>query len=273
MITSSSNPQIKFLRSLYLPKYRNESGMFLIEGLKLVGQAFDSKADINQLIISPELLISDYGQSLVGRTKKASIDILELSASVFTSIARKEKPQGIAALVKQNWHDSSHFVIHKKDTKTIWLGIESIQNPGNLGTILRSCDATGVSGLFLLPNSTDPYDPAAVKASMGAIFTVPFCKLDYAQFHSFIKGLNGFTILGTSDKASQNAFSFSYPNNLFLLMGSEREGLSKELIDVCDEMLRIPMVGECDSLNLSVATGIILYEIFNQHSGLIRKYD
>ncbi len=272
MITSTSNPQIKFLRSLYMQKYRNESGLFLIEGLKLVGQAFDSNAEIQQIIISPDLLISEYGQSLVERAQKTSIEILELSALVFESIARKDKPQGIAALVKQNWQSLSDEKLNKEE-KILLLCVEAIQNPGNLGTILRSCDATGVSGLILLPNSTDPHDPAAVKASMGAIFTIPLYKLDYTQFISFIKGLNSFTILGTSDKARQNAFTYSYPNKILLLMGSEREGLSQELKDICDEMLRIPMLGECDSLNLSVATGIILYEIFNQHSGLTRNHD
>jgi len=273
MITSTSNPQIKFLRSLYLPKYRSESGMFLVEGLKLVGQAFDSKADIQQLIISTDWLISEYGQSLVERAKREDIELLEVSGPVFESIARKDKPQGIAALVKQNWRNLSDLEVPKHDQKTIWLGIEAIQNPGNLGTVMRTCDATGVTALFLLPNSTDPYDPIAVKASMGSIFTVPHIKVDYAQLGDFIKGLNYFAILGTSDKATQNAFTYSYPKNTLVFMGSEREGLSDELTDLCDEILRIPMVGECDSLNLSVATGIILYEVFNQHSGLIRKND
>lgn len=270
MISSTSNPQIKFLRSLYTPKYRNESGLFLVEGLKLVGQAFDSNAEIQQLIISPDWLISEYGQSLVRRAELYGIEVLQVSEPVFESIARKDKPQGIAALVKQNWQTFSHIKTKLHDEKSVWLAIEAIQNPGNLGTVLRTCDATGVSGLILLPNSTDPYDPVAVKASMGAVFTVPLIKLDYAQLHDFIKDNRHITVLGTSDKASQNAFTYLYPSQVLLLMGSEREGLSPDLMAICQEMLRIPMCGECDSLNLSVATGIILYEIFNQHTGLIR---
>ncbi len=270
MITSLSNPQIKFLRSLNLAKYRNESGLFLAEGLKCVGQAFDSKANIQQLIFSPELLISEYGQSLTGKTKEHGIDLLEVSATVFQSIARKDKPQGIAALIKQNWHDIESFSSIDSTKKQAWVAIEAIQNPGNLGTVLRTCDATGVSGLFLLPYSTDPYDPVAVKASMVAIFTVPIYSVTYALLKQLFKIHSNLFIIGTSDKADQDAFRFTYPKQTFLLIGSEREGLSAQLTALCDDMVRIPMVGSCDSLNLSVATGIILYEVFNQHSGLTR---
>lgn len=268
MISSTANPHIKFLRSLHLSKNRQASGMFLAEGLKLVGQAFDSHAEIQQLIFCPDLLISEYGQSLIERAKGLGIETLEVNAIVFESLARKDKPQGIAALVKQNWHKIEN--IQLRDEKSTWLVIEAIQNPGNLGTVIRTCDATGVSGLLLLPNSTDPYDPAAVKASMGGAFTVPHYHLSYAQLSHFISANPKLAVVGTSDKAKQNAFTFTYPKHTLLLIGSERQGLSPELTDLSHQMISIPMTGACDSLNLSVATGIILYEIFNQRSGLLR---
>ena len=273
MITSTSNPQVKFLRSLHLAKHRSESGLFLVEGLKLVGQAFDSNAEIQQIIISPEWLISDYGKSLVDLAIKKHIDILELSTNAFESIARKDKPQGIAALAKQNLRDINTLNLNDEKQKRICLAIEAIQNPGNLGTVLRTCDATGVSALFLLPNSTDPYDPVAVKASMGSIFTTPIFKLNYAQLAQITRALDDLSVIGTSDKAEQNAFTYPYSDNTLLLIGSEREGLSAQLSALCHEMVRIPMIGACDSLNLSMATGIILYEIFNQHNGLKRNHD
>ncbi len=265
IITSNTNPKIKHLRSLQMAKHRQETGFFVAEGLRLVGQAFDSKAEIAQLIYSPEWLISDYGHSLVERALKLDIEVLEVSRSVFESLARKDKPQGIAALVKQNWQKPESLFLTAGKQKTTWLAIEAIQNPGNLGTVLRTCDATGVDGLILLPPSTDPYDPAAVKASMGAIFTVPIYTLSYAQLAALLDVNNHIKVLGTSDKASQSAFTFSYPDHSLLFIGSEREGLSADMSTLCNEMLRIPMIGACDSLNLSVATGIILYEIFKQN--------
>lgn len=268
MISSTANPHIKFLRSLHLSKGRQASGMFLAEGLKLVGQAFDSNADIQQIIFCPELLISEYGQSLIEKAERLGIETLEVNTIVFESLARKDKPQGIAALVKQNWQKIEN--IQLKDEKSTWLVIEAIQNPGNLGTVMRTCDATGVSGLLLLPNSTDPYDPAAVKASMGGVFTVPHYNISYAQLSQFINANPKLSVVGTSDKAKQNAFTFAYPNHTLFLIGSERQGLSPELTDLSHQMISIPMTGACDSLNLSVATGIILYEIFNQRSGLLR---
>lgn len=268
IITSNTNPKIKLLRSLHMAKHRKETGLFLAEGLRLVGQAFDSNADIQQIIYSPDWLISDYGQFLIQKAANQGIEILEVSPSVFESLARKDKPQGIAALIKQNWQNSENLFHSKGKNMTTWLAIEAIQNPGNLGTVLRTCDATGVEGLILLPPSTDPYDPAAVKASMGAVFTVPIYSINYAQLASLLDLNSHICVLGTSDKAKQSAFAYQYPNHTLLLIGSEREGLSTPFAALSDEMLSIPMVGACDSLNLSVATGIILYEVFRQKEAM-----
>lgn len=265
MITSNTNPKVKLLRSLHVAKHRHETGLFLAEGLKLVGQAFDSNADIQQLVYSPEWLVSEYGQSLVERAGEKGIETLEVSRSVFESLARKDKPQGIAALISQDWKDPETLFNNPGKIQTTWLAIEAIQNPGNLGTVLRTCDATGVDGLIILPPSTDPYDPAAVKASMGAIFTVPIYSISYAQFSSLLHANPHILVLGTSDKATQSAFSYAFPDHKLIVIGSEREGLSEPMSALCHQVLSIPMVGACDSLNLSVATGIILYEIFKQN--------
>ncbi len=261
MITSSANNHIKDLRKLEQAKERRSSGNFLAEGLKAVGQAFDSEAYIHELLISPELLISDYGLSLTERAKAESIPILELSASVFGKLARKDKPQGIAALISQNWSDISST---SAPSHSFWVAIESIQNPGNLGTILRTCDAVGVSGLILLDESTDPYDPAAVKASMGSIFTVPHFRADFSNFEAFLHRSTDLVVIGTSDKAAVSAFEVEFPPAVLLLLGSERQGLSDPYVSLCSQMLQIPMEGACDSLNISVAAGIMLYQIY-QH--------
>ncbi|HOZ37302.1 MAG TPA: RNA methyltransferase [Anaerolineaceae bacterium] len=261
MITSSANEHIKTLRKLDQAKERRSSGNFLAEGLKAVGQAFDSGAKIQELIVSPELLISEYGRTLIERANKQKTPVLELSSSVFATLARKEKPQGIAALIAQNWEDISTI---SAQPDSFWVAIESIQNPGNLGTILRTCDAVGASGLILLDDSTDPYDPAAVKASMGSIFTVPHFRAGFNDFEAFLERSKGLKVIGTSDKAESSAFEVTFPPTNLLLLGSERQGLSEKYVSLCSQMLRIPMEGACDSLNISVAAGVILYQIY-QH--------
>jgi TrmH family RNA methyltransferase len=261
MITSSANDHIKALRKLDQPKERRSSGTFLAEGLKAVGQAFDSNASILELLISPDLLISEYGRSLVELVGKRDIPILELSPQVFARLARKDKPQGIAALISQNWSDISS---KSASSGSFWVTLESIQNPGNLGTILRTCDAVGVSGLILLDESTDPYDPAAVKASMGSIFTVPHYRADFSNFEAFLRRSPDLMVIGTSDKAASSAFEVTFPSTILLLLGSERQGLSDQYVSLCSRMLRIPMEGACDSLNISIAAGVLLYQIYQQ---------
>ena len=263
MITSAANEHIKALRKLEQAKDRRASGNFLAEGLKVVGQAFDSGAKIHELLVSPELLISEYGRSLTELASKRDIPILELSPSVFATLARKEKPQGIAALIAQNWSDLRST---SAQSGSFWVALESIQNPGNLGTILRTCDAVGVNGLILLDDSTDPYDPAAVKASMGSIFTVPHFRTDFSDFAAFLERSADLVVIGTSDKAAASAFGAAFPPTLLLLLGSERQGLSDQYVALCSQMLRIPMEGACDSLNISVAAGVMLYQIYqNRH--------
>jgi TrmH family RNA methyltransferase len=138
-----------------------------------------------------------------------------------------------------------------------------VADPGNLGTILRTCDATGIKGVILLDSCTDPYDPTALRGSMGAIFSVQLIKATLIQFESWVHARR-IPVIGASDKAKQNYYSMSYPNPMVLLMGSERQGLDQRHLDLCAEVVSIPMRGRSDSLNLAVATGILLYEMDHQ---------
>jgi len=262
MITSHSNPKIVDIRKLQDSRVRKQTGLFLAEGLKAVGQARDSQARVKTIVISEELLVSAYGNELAQHFSEVEgIETLVVSASVFESLARKEKPQGIAAVIQQRW---SSFDDYEKVHSGLFVALESIQNPGNLGTIMRTSDAVGSKALILLNNSTDPYDPAAVKASMGSIFTVPLIKSTSEAFLGWAKN-QAMAIIGTSDKANNSCFTYAFPNPCVVLMGSEREGLPAELISQTHEMIGIPMEGVVDSLNISVATGIILYQAYLSH--------
>ncbi len=260
MITSLANERIKHIRRLRERKYRRETGLFFVEGLRLVGEAMETGAVVHELIYSPELLQSDFGKELVELAQKTSVGLLEVSEGVFESISNKEGPQGLAAVMQQTWAPLETVVIERGKP---WVALDSVADPGNLGTILRTNDASGGAGVILLEQSTDPYDPTAVRASMGAIFSQKVCQADVDQFLTW-KNQHDFVLIGTSDAARLDYHVFGYPERFVLLMGSERAGMQPRLSAACDEVVSIPMLGKSDSLNLAVATAVILYEALNQ---------
>jgi len=260
MITSTSNEQIKDIRKLREKKYRQESGTFYVEGIRLVREAMIFPERIKTLILAPELLQSSAAEDAVSEVNKLGVPILEVSKSVFESIGLKENPVGLAAVVKENWHLLNSI---RTDKMGLWVGLDSVADPGNLGTIMRTMDAVGAKGLILIDDCTDPYDPSAVRASMGALFDIQLVKTTTDQLVPWISS-HQVSTFGTSDSASIDYQKVDYPENMLLLMGSERQGLHPGLSSHVDQMVAIPMAGKSDSLNLAVATAVTLYEIFNQ---------
>lgn len=262
IITSSANPRIKQIRKLRDRKERQETGLFYLEGLRIVAEAAEQGAALDTLIYAPELLSSEFGQQLVDQVMRQGVPVLEVSAEVFRGLSLKEGPVGIAAVVRQQWVDLDSVTIQPGRP---WVALDSVADPGNLGTILRTLDSAGGSGLILLDHSTDPYDPTSIRASMGAVFSIKLVQAGLAQFAAWKRARSVF-LVGTSDKARVNYHAYPYPSELVLLMGSERQGLQPEHLNLCDEVVAIPMAGSSDSLNLAVATGIVLYELVNQRS-------
>lgn len=258
MIISLSNERIKHIRHLKDRKYRNETGLYFIEGLRLVIEACQQGAKIDLLVVAPDLLTSEVGKQLILKEQWNS-KILEVSAEVFTSISHKEGPQGIAAILMQDWVGLDTI----KPENSLWVALDSIADPGNLGTILRTTDAVGGLGVILLDESTDPYDPTALRASMGAIFDLKISKCSLDEFREWKQSQVVF-LVGTDGEAEFDYRQIQYPQPLVVLMGSEREGLHSEHYALCDKVVKIPMIGRSDSLNLAVATGIMIYEVFNQ---------
>lgn len=260
MITSTANPTIKLIRKLHEKKERLQTGLFYIEGLRIVIEALQQGAEVECLVVAPDLLTSEFGWQKVEEENRRGIQVLQASQAVFTSLASKQNPQGIAAVVRQRWQDASSLRLASQD---LWVALDSVADPGNLGTILRTNDAVGGKGVILLDNSTDPYDLTTIRASMGAIFSQGLVKTTFEQFLQW-KQDHDYALIGTSDRASADYCQASYPLPMILLMGSERLGLSEEHMRACDQLVSIPMVGRSDSLNLAVAAGVMLYEIFNQ---------
>ncbi len=268
MLTSSRNPRIKAIRALSQRKKRQEAGLFFAEGIRLVGEAVQTGADIETLVVAPELLRSDFGRDTVQRAEQDGVEVLYVSDDVFQTLSRKDGPQGLGAVVRQRWTALDDIgVDDSTPDKTLgWVVLEDVGNPGNLGSILRTCEAVGASGVILLGDTADPYDPSSVRGSMGSIFTQRVVR---TSLDSLINWQNKTDIpmVGASDAAKVDYREAGYAPPVLLCLGSEQHGLSEAQLAACDQVVRIPMVGRADSLNLSVAAGVLLYDVFNWARG------
>ncbi|QRN84109.1 RNA methyltransferase [Chloroflexota bacterium] len=266
MITSFANATVKEIRKLEQKKYRQQSGTYFIEGLRTVGEAVQTQAPIKALVVAPDLLVSDFGQSLLTEPHLRDVERIEVSAEIYEKLAHKQGPQGIGAIVQQSWQDLIALQLAPDD---LWVALDAVADPGNLGTIMRTADSVGARGIILLEHSTDPYDPAAVKASMGAIFSLALASASWEDFHSWQKQQKA-QLVGTSDHGATDYQQIEYQRPLILLMGSERHGLPDEMMAACNHLARIPMAGRSDSLNLAIATAVMLYEIYNQSRNAVK---
>lgn len=252
LITSSSNPLIKQARSLRQKKARQESGLFLVEGIHHVGEALEAKWDVESILFAPDLLISSYARDLIARLGSKPQPV---STEVMESLADKENPQGILALVRQK--EARFSDLHSAKT---CVALVSPQDPGNVGTILRTLDAVGVDALFLLDGGVDVYHPTAVRSSMGTIFWKPIVHASFADFVFWAKGKH-IQLIGTSAHADVDYHTLVPRHPWVLVLGNEQKGLTIDQTKACDVTVSLPMKGRVSSLNLSVAAGVLLYAL------------
>jgi RNA methyltransferase, TrmH family len=260
---------VKELRQLRSRDERERTGTFYIEGVHIVAQAVRLGATIERCVVAPDLLTSGYGKELAGQLRAADVPITELSAAAFGSISFKENLQGLGAVVRPRAETLEDVRMLPAE---MWVALHGVGNPGNLGAILRTCDAVGCTGLIMLGDTTDPFHPAAVRASMGALFAQRLARASWEEFVDW-KQRHGHPVVGTSGGADLEYRAVDYPLPFVLLMGSERLGLSPAQQAACDLLVRIPMIGAGDSLNLGVATSIVLYEAFHQHRDAMQARD
>lgn len=263
-LTSPNNPQIKQVRALKQRKTRQETGLFVVEGIRHVGEAVEAGANFSYLCYAPDLLKSDYALELVRQLGSRGVPVYAVASETFASLAEKDNPQGLIAVI----HQANLQLSGLQPANFPWgVALVSPQDPGNLGTILRSIDAVGGSGLLLLDSTTDPYHASAVRASMGTIFWHPVVSSSFAEFAAWIDK-HGYTVYGTSAHGSvpyEQVVHYTKP--MILLMGSEREGLTEAQTAVCDQFVRLPMLGHATSLNIAVATGVMLYQMLEKQIG------
>ena len=251
LIVSPSNPLVKQVRALRQKKARVESGLFLVEGIHHVGEAIAAGWDVDSLLYSPGLLTSEFAHDLITRL---SMEPQPVSAQVMESLADKENPQGIIAVVRQRQQQLSGIQPSK-----IAAALVSPQDPGNVGTILRTLDAVGVDTLFLLDGGVELYHPTVIRASMGTIFWRQVVQTSFNEFVPWARREH-YQLIGTSARGDTEYQTFVPDLPWILVLGNEQKGLSTEQTKACNVTVSLPMRGRVSSLNLSVAAGVLLYQ-------------
>ena len=257
-VTSLANPIIKDIKALSQKKSRDESRTFLAEGLKLVIDALDRGWTIRTLVYAKAGKGKPMVEKVAARTVAAGGLVLEVSEKVMSSITRRDNPQMIAAVFEQRWTPLKD--IKPKDSET-WIALDRVRDPGNLGTIIRTADAAGASGVILVGDCTDPFSMETVRATMGSMFALPLVKTTPADFLKWKKSVDA-RLVATHLSGAVDYRTIDYKSNpVILMMGNEQSGLPDDLARAADKLARIPQVGMADSLNLAVATGVMLFEV------------
>lgn len=256
-ITSLSNPVIKDIKALSQKKGREETGTFMAEGLKLVIDALDLGWSITTLVYAKNAKDKPLVQKVAARAVAAGALVLEVSEKVLSSITRRDNPQMVVGIFETRWNKLANL---KPEDGQTFVALDRVRDPGNLGTIIRTADAAGASGVILVGETTDPYSLETVRATMGSVFAVPLYRVSVAEFLKW-KAASGTKTVATHLAGSADYRTIDYTEKpVILLMGNEQQGLPEELASQADALARIPQQGLADSLNLAVATAVMLFE-------------
>ncbi len=255
LVTSHSNPTVKAVKALHMRKAREESGRFLAEGLKIVTEAVELGHAPKVLLFGKDADGHPLLTRAIAATENAGGEVIEVNREILEKIAKRDNPQAVLAVFDQRFTPLQTL---EPQSAKVWVGLHRVRDPGNLGTIVRTADAAGAGGVILVGDCCDPYSVEAVRATMGSIFAVPIVKATEAEFIAW-RGQWPGSVVGTLLTATVDHKSADYRRPSLVLMGNEQAGLTPELAALCDVNVKIPMRGRADSLNLSVATGIMIY--------------
>jgi TrmH family RNA methyltransferase len=256
-ITSAQNQKIKDAVALKERRAREETGLFLIEGFREITRAVDAKWELHALYICPEFFLGDNENALIA---KANCPVFECTAPPFEKLSYRDRPDGLVAIGVQSKRTLSDLKLKKTP---FLLVAESIEKPGNLGTILRSADAAGVDAVIVCDPTTDIHNPNVVRSSVGTLFTVPVVEAAGGETLQFLKK-NNIALVAATPHAKQEYTSVDLTVPLAIAVGTEQYGLTENWMKQADIQVRIPMQGVADSLNVASATTLLLYEVLRQ---------
>lgn len=256
-VTSLTNPIIKDIRSLAQKKHRDETRSFMAEGLKLVIDALDLGWKIKTLVYAKAAKGKPQVEQVAAKTVAKGGLVLEVSEKVLSTITRRDNPQMVVGIFEQRYRALKEVRPGEGET---YVALDRVRDPGNLGTIIRTADAAGASGIILVGETTDPFSLETVRATMGSVFAMPVARASAEEFVKWQKAA-GVRVVATHLAGSVDYRTIDYKSKpVVLLMGNEQAGLPEELAREAGALARIPQAGRADSLNLAIATGIMLFE-------------
>lgn len=257
VITSKDNENIKYLKKLKEKKYRDQENCYIIEGIKLIKEAIQENARIKLIVVCDDCTQGNIIDSEL-KYEIAKYDCIYVTEKIFTKLTDVVNPQGILAVIEKR---KTNKQIEYNDD--LFLILDNIQDPGNMGTILRTADSIDLKQIIVSKNTVDAYSPKVVRSTMGAIFRINIIESD--DLEKTIKEMkkHKIKIMATSLQTEKTMYEVSY-NKSAIIIGNEANGVSREILELADEKIKIPMPGKTESLNASVATAIILYEALRQ---------
>jgi len=256
-ITSPANSIIKNIKGLQLKKNRDAEGLFIGEGLKLVIDAMDNGWRVKTLIYAGDIADQPHFMNIAVKARTNGTDLLEVSEKILGSITRRDNPQRVVGVFYQKYKQLSAI---EPGSNNLWIGLDRIRDPGNLGTIIRTADCVGAKGIMLIGETTDPWSMEAVRATMGSVFNIEIVRCSQPEFIQWRQHWDGL-VVGTHLQGAVDYRLVDYHDKpVLVLMGNEQKGLPEDLVSLCTDNVLIPMAGKADSLNLAIATGIIAFE-------------
>ncbi|RDE05138.1 TrmH family RNA methyltransferase [Sphingomonas aracearum] len=259
-ITAFSNPLVKRIRTLREKKHRRDEGLFLAEGLRVLTEAREAGHLPQYLFFAADSAAHPLVRALIADVEDRGGDAIETNADILSKLSGKDNPQAVVGVYEEFTRTLDSL---DRTRAGIWLVAERLRDPGNLGTILRTGDAVGAGGLILIGDCVDPFSVEAVRASMGALFTVPVVQSGWGDFLQWLRGGPG-QLVGLSLDTTHDYRAARYAAPTFLLTGNEARGMPEDYAAACDLLVKIPMLGKADSLNAAVATAVMAYEVLAQ---------
>lgn len=255
LITSLTNDTVKAVRALHMRKAREETDQFLAEGLKFIGEALDQGRAPRRLLVGQDARPHPLLDRARAETRAAGGEVVMVTHAILEKISRRENPQTVLGVFDQAF---SPLAALDPTSAACWVALEQVRDPGNLGTIIRTADAAGCGGVILISDCVDPFSVEAVRATMGSVFAVSISRTSVDEFLAWRAGWPG-SVIGTRLDAIVDHRAAALKRPALILMGNEQAGLTDRLAATCDVNVKIPMRGRADSLNLAVATGIMVY--------------
>jgi RNA methyltransferase, TrmH family len=243
--------------------YRDTRGLFFVEGVRNFVEAVDHHFSVNTLLYSEKLLINPLARKIVRRLKRAGVPFARVTPEQFRRVSRTERASGVAAVLHQQVHTLAHI---KLGDQQCWTALSHVRSLGNFGMLLRTSAATGAAGFILLGDSIDPFDPAVVRATMGALFKQTLVRTSAEQLQRLVRK-HSIPVIGASPDGRVDYNQVSYTRPAVLMLGGERKGLTDEERRICNRIVRIPMVEGIDSLNVAVAGSLLMYQVFRSSLG------